>query len=82
MGTFIRSITAGHTERPSYEYKYDPNSGELSVIIPKGAQRPQRVDLRYAQTLSKTRRDFRWESVEDECVWPAIPVKTKLEGYP
>ena len=35
MGTFIRSLASGITERPNFDYQYSPDSGELSVSIPK-----------------------------------------------
>jgi PhoPQ-activated pathogenicity-related protein len=35
MGTFVRSIAAGKTERPTFTHQYNPETGELSVTIPR-----------------------------------------------
>jgi PhoPQ-activated pathogenicity-related protein len=59
-GNFIRSLITGIKERPTFSHKYDPETGGLSITIPKNQVQPNKVTLRYAQTLSTTRRDFRW----------------------
>lgn len=35
MGTFVRSISSGKTLRPSFEHEFDPETGKISVIIPR-----------------------------------------------
>jgi hypothetical protein len=36
MGTFIRSIAAGHTaeQRPTYTQTFDNSTGEITVTVP------------------------------------------------
>jgi len=84
IGTWSRSIAAGITERPSIDYKYDPNTGELSVIIPKNQVQPKAVKLRHAETFSTERRDFRWAvqannftKIDPACKPPYIPYPKK-----
>lgn len=84
MGTFIRSIASGIKERPNFEYDYSPDTGKLSISIPKDKEQPNHVYLRYAQTFSKVRRDFRWvaeasKSSGLDCIHPYIPVPQKIE---
>jgi len=35
FGTYIRSIASGKEERPSFDYQYNNETGDLSVTIPK-----------------------------------------------
>ena len=35
IGSFVRSIASGITERPTFAYNYDENTGQLSVTLPK-----------------------------------------------
>jgi len=84
MGTFIRSIAAGITERPNFDFEYNPDNGDLSISIPKDQAQPNHVYLRYAQTFSTERRDFRWvaeasESSGLDCKLPYIKVPLKTE---
>jgi len=48
LGTFVRSLAKGITERPSFDYQYNPETGELSVTIPKDKPQPEHVYLRHA----------------------------------
>jgi hypothetical protein len=79
MGTFIRSLASGIKERPKFEYQYNPDTGDISVSIPKDKQQPVHVYLRYAETFSTTRRDFRWvvessESSGIKCNLPYVKI--------
>jgi hypothetical protein len=84
MGTFVRSIAAGITERPNFDFEYNPDNGDLSISIPKDQVQPNHVYLRYAQTFSTERRDFRWvaeasESSGLDCKLPYIKIPLKTE---
>jgi PhoPQ-activated pathogenicity-related protein len=77
MGTFVRSIAAGKSSRPTFTYDYNPETGELSVSIPKDQEQPLKVLLRHAETLSNQRRDFRWavqknDQSQPECKFPYV----------
>lgn len=60
IGTFIRSIAAGITSRPSFIHNYDEVTGQLSVTLPSSQVAPLSVKLFSGQTFSTERRDFRW----------------------
>ena len=77
MGTFVRSIAAGKAERPSFTHHYNPETGELSVTIPRDQEQPEKVMLRHSETLTTLRRDFRWavqkgSDTQPECKFPYI----------
>ena len=36
LGTTIRSIAAGNTNRPNFDYKYNETDGSITVTIPEG----------------------------------------------
>lgn len=48
IGTFIRSIAAGVTQRPTFDFDYNNVTGQLSVSLPPSQVRPLSVILRYA----------------------------------
>ena len=48
MGTFVRSLAAGKTSRPTFDYEYNSDTGELSVVIPKDQVKPVKVILKHA----------------------------------
>ena len=82
LGTFIRSVASGIKERPTFNYFYDEVTGQLSVSFSDA--KPLSVRLRYGQTFSTERRDFRWiiESNEFDntvCDWPYIATPKYLE---
>lgn len=84
MGTFIRSLAAGIEKRPQIEYEYNPETGELAVSIPEGTIKPSKVALRYAETFSTVRRDFRWVVETDDftkldCKLPYVKVPQSVE---
>jgi len=79
IGTFVRSLAKGITERPQFDYQYNAETGELSVSIPKDKPQPEHVYLRHAQTISTERRDFRWVVADSNftqlnCSFPFIPI--------
>lgn len=58
---FMKSIAQGIVSRPSFDYTYNETNGEISVqMLDSNMVKPKKVSLRYAQTLSTKRRDFRW----------------------
>jgi len=85
--TFVKSIASGKTsaQRPRFSYSYNNVTGELSVKIPEQFEATS-VYLRYAETMSSIRRDFRVIRLENEhtepCVWPWIklPFGWNLRG--
>jgi len=89
MGTFIRSIAAGHTaeQRPTYEQHFDNKTGEITVTVPEiHAKKVKKIRMSYGETLQDVRRDFRWIVKADKdgnCTWPFLPVpgaqRAKLE---
>jgi len=85
LGTFMRSLAKGTEERPSFDYQYNPETGELSVTVPKDKPQPEHVYLRHAQTMSTVRRDFRWVVASNnftqlDCKFPYIPLPPS--GWP
>jgi hypothetical protein len=86
LSAFVGSIAAGHTsaDRPSFTYTHNATDGALTVRL-TGGPKPEKVVLRHARTLSKTRRDFRWvrlanASGPSACKLPDIPLKKEVEG--
>jgi PhoPQ-activated pathogenicity-related protein len=83
LGTTIRSIAAGNTNRPNFDYKYNETDGSITVTIPEGMAHGK-VVLRHAQTMQDVRRDFRWvrqaNNHTQACKWPFIPLKKPLFG--
>lgn len=80
---FMKSIAQGIESRPAFNYTYNPEDGQISVqMLDSNKVKPKSVRLRYAQTLSKKRRDFRWifESNErtEACKLPFIPIPLKM----
>lgn len=82
LSTFVASIAHGKTERPNFDYKYDPSTGALSVTITHGV--PKSVRLWQSHTLQNQRRDFRWVRLASEanglCKLPDIPLPKPLFG--
>lgn len=77
--TFIKSIQSGHTteQRPQFDYTYDNQTGELSVMIPEQhLDKVESVYFRHSETMSEMRRDFRWFRAENKhteaCKWPWV----------
>jgi hypothetical protein len=58
LGNFANSVYLGGT-RPSFDFDLDVENGEITVRIPE-SQPHGKVVLRHANTLSVTKRDFRW----------------------
>ena len=83
LGTVIRSIAHGKTNRPSFTYSFDEADGTITVTIPEGVEHGK-VVLRHAETLQTVRRDFRWvrqaNNNTQPCKWPFIPLKKPLFG--
>ena len=83
LGTTIRSIAAGITQRPSFTYSYNETDGSITVTIPQNIKHGK-VVLRHSQTLQDVRRDFRWvrqaNNYTQACKWPFIPLKKPLFG--
>ena len=83
---FAASIAANETssERPIFTHSVDETTGAISVTVPDGAPQPSKVVLRHAQTISKTRRDFRWVKLSNNstlpCTWPCIKLNSTYEG--
>ena len=82
-GTFISSIASGKYNRPHFDYTYTEENGDLSVIIPPEFK-PKYVRLRYTETVSTTRRDFRWTvnannytQIDPACKLPYLPMPKK-----
>lgn len=79
----IASVVTGKTERPNFTYAVDKSNGEISVTIPEGVKHGK-VVLRYAMTLTKERRDFRWVRLASpetgNCTLPDIPLKKDVFG--
>ena len=82
----VRSIAAGHgpDQRPQFDYARDPTDGTLQVTVPEGAVQPERVVLRFAETLQDVRRDFRWvrqaNNRTQPCDPPFIPLPSTVFG--
>lgn len=77
--TFIKSIQSGHKteQRPQFDYTYDNQTGELSVMIPEQhLDKVESVYFRHSETMSEMRRDFRWFRAENKhteaCKWPWV----------
>ena len=47
IGTFVRSIASGKTGRPTFDYKYDEVTGQISITLPKSQVKPIGVYLRH-----------------------------------
>ena len=77
IGTWCRSLAAGIKERPTFSYKYEASNGTITVTVPEGQVKPSKVLVRFGQTLSDKRRDFRWIVASDNgnCTWPLVAVK-------
>jgi len=59
LGQFVRSIAKGEEKRPTFDYEVNKESGEISVTIPKDQAQPEKVELRYAESMSNKMKDFR-----------------------
>jgi len=70
LGNMIKSLAQEQTTRPNFEYVYDQYNGQITVKIPAGVAVPRRVTLRYAQTISDKRRDFRWVRAKNNFTGP------------
>jgi len=86
-GTMVRSFAAGIEKRPTINYEYNKENGHLSAIIPRDQAQPSHVKLKYGETISTERRDFRWMVQSNEfsginCTFPYIPLSaTQKEEY-
>jgi len=76
ISAMIKSIAAGKTDRPTFNYTLDNKTGELTVMIDTKKYKPTAVYLRHAETYSTVRRDFRFLRVANEqtgpCKFPEI----------
>merc|ERR1711871_819786 len=85
MTAMIKSIAEGHGEsnRPNFDYSYDPSNGEITVTIPPGLEHGK-VVLRHAQTISTERSNFRWirsaNNNSQPCKLPEIKLKNEVFG--
>jgi PhoPQ-activated pathogenicity-related protein len=83
LTNFIGSIALGHTTRPSFDYKYDSTTGEITVTVDPSFENTK-VVLRFGETLQNVRRDFRWvrqaNNYTQKCDFPFIPLKKPLFG--
>jgi len=74
---------AGGQPLPTFQSSYDNATGRLVVTLPAGVQHGK-VVLRHAQTISKTRRDFRWVRLASNttglCKLPEVPLKKPVFG--
>lgn len=84
---FTRSISQGHgpESRPSFNYTYNEENGEISVqMLETNKVKPLKVSLRHAETLSSKRRDFRivFQSNErtEPCKLPFIPMSLHMKA--
>jgi len=79
--TFARSIAAGKSERPSFDYSH--SNGQITVTIPEDGPKPKSVVLRHAETFSSLRRDFRWAVLASDdnknCSLPWLPIPSDQE---
>lgn len=84
LNTYMRSIQSGHQSRPNFNYTYDPQTGEIAVqMLETNQVLPKKVSLRFAQTLTKKRRDFRWvfqsNNNTEPCTLPFFPVPKNMK---
>jgi hypothetical protein len=76
--SWVRSIARGETEkdRPKFTHHWDNSTGEITVRLLNEDIRPVKVQLRWTQTYSTIRRDFRYfrhELPDEPCqfrLWP------------
>jgi PhoPQ-activated pathogenicity-related protein len=85
-GTFISSIASGKYNRPHFDYSYTEENGDLSITIPPEFK-PKFVRLRFAETVSTSRRDFRWTvnannytGIDPACHLPYLPMPKMAEN--
>jgi len=78
MGAFIRSLAHKKVNRPTFTWERDEKDGALTVYVPQNQVQPRWIYLRYAQTLTNKRRDFRYAFLSNEntypCKWPFVPM--------
>eukprot|EP00908_Phaeocystis_cordata_P015448 Transcript_26603.p1 GENE.Transcript_26603~~Transcript_26603.p1 ORF type:complete len:529 (-),score=185.38 Transcript_26603:1381-2967(-) len=88
IAAFVASLAAGEpaAARPRFSFARDNSTGGLTVQVPAGAARPSKARLRFAETISTTRRDFRWVRAAnaslpgDECELPDVPLEKPVFG--
>ena len=86
ISAVISSLAAGETaaDRPSFSYTKDSATGALSVTIdPAHVGSVSSVVLHHAETISATRRDFRWVSLAEnttDCKLPNIMLPKPVFG--
>ena len=82
LGTFATGV-ALKKARPSFSYSFDASDGSIAVTI-NGDYKPSKVVLRHAQTISSTRRDFRWVRLSNnstrKCTLPEIHLSKPVFG--
>ena len=85
LSAFVASIAGSQTpeERPEFAFSRDHATGTVTVSLTRG-EKPERVTLRHAQTLSDQRRDFRWVRLANEtsspCHLPGISLPKPIMG--
>lgn len=47
ISTYLRSVAAGKTDRPRFDYTYDNVTGEITVTVPKDQVQPTTIELRH-----------------------------------
>ena len=79
----VHSIAAGKTSRPNFDYAYDASTGALTITVPPGVEHAG-VVLRHAETISDSRRDFRWVRLASpsngNCSLPEIKLAKPIFG--
>jgi len=83
MSAMMKSIASGKTERPTFNYTINNETGELIVYIDPKKYNIKSVYLRHSETHSTTRRDFRFlrqaNDFSEACSFPEITIPS-LDG--
>jgi len=74
IANFQSAVVHGRS-RPNITWTRDFDSGKITVTC---SEKPVKVVSRQANTLSTTRRDFRWAvDLDDGCELPLVPIKSE-----
>lgn len=84
MGTFMRSIAAGHGPemRPTFTQEMNMTTGEIVIRVPPQARKLKKVQMVFGQSVDEKRRDFRWiVKAQDghNCTAPYLPLPIKIQ---
>ena len=66
LAWFIKKIKSETEDTFQFESSFDQDKKSLQVQVSPRSVKPSEVILRYAETLSNTTRDFRWNSMPDK----------------